>query len=100
MSFVQSDLSVHYHLSAEASTLFDHKKATARLGEVLQDADRLDSLGAIGIMRNIACAQAMRTRGNQGCFYDPEDPFGKDANDLPTDDLCKKIRENVHEILN
>lgn len=28
-----------------------------------------------------------------------EDPFGKDINDLPTDDLAKKIRENVHEIL-
>ncbi|MAA77816.1 MAG: hypothetical protein CL916_01040 [Deltaproteobacteria bacterium] len=58
------------------------EKATAKLGEVLQDADRLDSLGAIGIMRNIACAQAMRTRGNIGCFYDPEDPFGKERKDL------------------
>ena len=28
-----------------------------------------------------------------------EDPFGKDENDLPTDDLCKKIKENVNEIL-
>ena len=33
-------------------------------------------------MRNIACAQAMRTRGNQGCFYDPEDPFGKERAEL------------------
>ena len=56
--------------------------ATSKLGAVLQDADRLDSLGAIGVMRNIACAQAMRTRGNTGCFYDPEDPFGKERGEL------------------
>src|SRR6478736_6193878 len=28
-----------------------------------------------------------------------EDPFGKDINDLPTDELCQKIKANVHEIL-
>jgi putative membrane protein len=28
-----------------------------------------------------------------------EDPFGKDPNDLPTDELAAKIRENVAEIL-
>jgi putative membrane protein len=28
-----------------------------------------------------------------------EDPFGKDVNDLPTDELAIKIKENVHEIL-
>jgi len=28
-----------------------------------------------------------------------EDPFGRDENDLPTDDLCQKIKENVKEIL-
>ena len=28
-----------------------------------------------------------------------EEPFGADANDLPTDGLSKKIRENVKEIL-
>jgi putative membrane protein len=27
-----------------------------------------------------------------------EDPFGRDINDLPTDELSLKIRENVHEI--
>lgn len=27
-----------------------------------------------------------------------EDPFGKDGSDLPTDELCEKIRENVKEI--
>ncbi|MFY0625078.1 MAG: hypothetical protein JXR07_02205 [Reichenbachiella sp.] len=29
-----------------------------------------------------------------------EDPFGKDINDLPLDELTKKIRRNVREILN
>ena len=28
-----------------------------------------------------------------------EDPFGKDVNDLPTDDLSNKIRTNVREIM-
>ena len=28
-----------------------------------------------------------------------EDPFGKDINDLPTDELAGKIRENVKEVL-
>jgi len=28
-----------------------------------------------------------------------EDPFGRDVNDLPTDELAKKIKENVKEIL-
>jgi ion channel-forming bestrophin family protein len=28
-----------------------------------------------------------------------EDPFGTDANDLPTDQIAKTIRENVTEIL-
>ncbi|CAN5387921.1 bestrophin family ion channel [soil metagenome] len=28
-----------------------------------------------------------------------EDPFGKDTNDLPTDDLTSKIKDNVREIL-
>jgi putative membrane protein len=28
-----------------------------------------------------------------------EDPFGRDFNDLPTDDLSVKIKKNVEEIL-
>ncbi len=29
-----------------------------------------------------------------------EDPFGKDVNDLPLDELCVKIRKNIIEIFN
>ncbi len=29
-----------------------------------------------------------------------EDPFGIDDNDLPTDELCDKIKANIQEILN
>lgn len=29
-----------------------------------------------------------------------EDPFGRDDNDLPTDVLCEKIKENVEEVFN
>ncbi|HEY9045464.1 MAG TPA: bestrophin family protein [Ohtaekwangia sp.] len=28
-----------------------------------------------------------------------EDPFGKDINDLPTDELAKRIKKNIHEIM-
>jgi uncharacterized protein len=62
---------------AVADAISDHafsKGAAPRTQEalLLQDADRLDALGAIGIARCLATCQAMGRP-----FYDPDDPFAE-----------------------
>jgi uncharacterized protein len=55
------------------------KKPSGIESSVLQDADRLDALGAIGIMRNVSCGCLMGAP-----FYNVNDPFAKsrELNDI------------------
>ena len=48
---------------------------TNALGLVLQDADRLDALGAVGLLRTAACGQFMSQAARPGRFYHPDDPL-------------------------
>lgn len=48
---------------------------TNAVGIVLQDADRLDAIGATGLMRNLACAQWMSRPEKPGTLYHAGDPL-------------------------
>ena len=76
-------------------------------GVVLQDADRLDALGVIGLMRNIAVAEAMSaaaTEGSVRAFVHPTDPLRQTTR--PLDDRhfaldhwyekLLKLRDGMH----
>jgi len=54
----------------ESHSFSKNIKPTTKEGKILQDADRLDALGAIGIARTFAVAGA-----ENRSFYNPNDPF-------------------------
>jgi len=54
------------------------EKPESALGKALQDADRLEALGSIGIMRTYSTGVRMGTR-----YFHPEDPWGHNR---PLDD--------------
>lgn len=62
---------------------------TNTLGVVLQDADRLDAIGAVGLLRTVACAQYMSRPERAGRFYHDGDPFADSGRAL--DDKAQAI---------
>ncbi len=75
--FTESEIGIIATLIIEHSYSLG-KKPSSIESMILQDADKLDALGAIGVMRTLSCGSQMRLS-----YYDIEDPFAskRDQND-------------------
>lgn len=74
--YLQSDFSKE-EIDRICSAIEEHsyslgKKPSSLEAAILQDADRLDAVGAIGVMRTIACGAQMGSP-----FYNSNEPFAK-----------------------
>ena len=61
--------------------------ATSQLGVILQEADRLDALGAVGILRTAACHQHFAS-GYDHSFYHEDDPCAESTRRLNDKQFC------------
>ncbi len=72
----QSDFQEH-EIEQIAQVIIEHsyslaKKPSSIESRILQDSDKLDAIGAIGIMRTVSCGARMGAT-----YYDPLEPFAK-----------------------
>ena len=73
----------------------------APLAKVLQDADRLDAMGACGIARTFSCNQGLARPGSHNHHYHPQDPWGQSERTLDdcrhgVDHFYVKLLQLVH----
>ena len=89
LNYTQDDISKILQIILEHSYSAGHKP-TSLESQILQDADRLDALGAIGVLRLASCGARMQAQ-----FYESTDPFAQnrdlDDKQYSIDHIYKKL---------